>query len=250
MIGWAITPQAMRSPMAELTRTLGQLAAAGVGAVELPIDAAPALPVAALRRTAESLGLMLNARVAGKPGGLSAGDAFGVARDLGCGFLAVDALDASAHRRWRDASQETGVTLVLGAAGLEGCSLNGGGVQTKVLVELVATNDAARSGSALLRAAGERLGCVRLVAPGSEAGDASSLHEREWAAALAGCAYSGPIICSAGAAFKAPCGALAAARRLLRRAEKIEWQLSFAVHAEAKMMPRSVGHGALDAKLG
>lgn len=180
---------------------------------------------------------------------MSAGHAFGIARDLGCSFLVVDALDACAHRRWHGASQETGVTLVLGAASLDGCSPNCG-VQTKLLVELGATNDAARSGSALLRAAGERLGCVRLVPPGDHAGGASSLLEREWAAALAGCAYAGPIICSGDTALQASSGALTAARRLLRWTEKIEWKLSFGLHAEGVMMPRSVKHDASDSKLG
>ena len=38
MIGWAITPEIMRSPFAELTRTLEEIAAAGIEAVEFPID--------------------------------------------------------------------------------------------------------------------------------------------------------------------------------------------------------------------
>ena len=114
MIGWAITSKVMRSPFAELTRTLEEIAAAGIEAVELPIDAAPSVPVSALRRTAEGLGLTLSARMAGNLCGMSAGDAFGIARDLGCSFLVVNALDACAHRRWHDASQEIGVTLVSG----------------------------------------------------------------------------------------------------------------------------------------
>ena len=163
MVGWAITPATMRSPFAELTRTLEEIAVAGIEAVEFPIDAAPAVPVSALRKAAEGLGLTLSARMAEKLCGMSAGHAFGIARDLGCSLLVVDALDACAHRRWHDASQATGVTLVLGAASLDGgCSPNCG-VQTKLLVELGATNDAARSGSALLRGAGERLGCVRQI---------------------------------------------------------------------------------------
>lgn len=249
MIGWAITPEIMRSPFAELTRTLEEIAAAGIEAVEFPIDTAPAVTLSALRRAAEGLGLTLSARMVGKLCGMSAGDAFGVARDLGCSFLAVDALDVCTHRRWRDASQATGVTLMLDAANPDVCSPNWG-VQTKVLVELGATNDAARVGSALLRAAGERLGCVRLVPPSGEAGGGSSLLERDWAAALAGCAYAGPIICSGDTAFQASSGALAAARRLLRWAGKIEWELSFAVHAEGAMMPSSVERNVLDARLG
>ena len=230
MIGWPITPEIMRSPFSELTRTLEEIAAAGIEAVEFPIDAAPAVPVSALRQAAEDLGLTLSARMAERLCGMSAGHAFGIARDLGCSFLVVDALEACGHRRWHDASKETGVTLVLGVASLDGCSPNCG-VQTKVLVELGATNDAARSGSALLRVAGERLGCVRLVPPSDEAGGESSLLEREWAAALAGCAYAGQIICSGDAAFQASSAALSAARRLLRWTEKIEWELSFGLHA-------------------
>jgi hypothetical protein len=226
MIGWAITPKVMRSPFAELTRTLEDIAAAGIGAVELPTDATPSVPVSVLRRTAEGLGLALSARTAGNLRGISPGHALGIARDLGCSLLVVDALDACAHRRWQDAALETGVTLVLAAADLDGCS-GSRGVQTKVLVELGAPNDAAGSGSALLRAAGERLGCVRLVPPCDEAGGASSSREREWAAALAGCAYAGPVICSGDSAFHASSGALTAARRLLRWTEKVEWELSF-----------------------
>jgi hypothetical protein len=226
MIGWAITPAIMRSPFAELTRTLEAMAAAGIETVELPIEAAPAVPLPALRKAAEGLGLALSARMAEKLCGLSAGHAFGIARDLGCTFLVVDALDDCAHRRWHDASQATGVALVLDAASLDRCSPNCG-VQTKVLVELGAANAAADSGSALLRAAGERLGCVRLVSSADEAGGASSSRELEWAAALAGCAYFGPIICSGDAAFQASAGVFTAARRLLRWTEKIEWELSF-----------------------
>lgn len=131
MIGWAIKSKAMRSPFAELTRTLEEIAAAGIGAVELPVDAAPSVPVSALRRTAEGLGLTLSARLADNLCGMSADHAFGIARDLGCSLLVIDAPDACAHRRWHDASLETGVTLVLAAANLDGCSRSRG-VQTKV----------------------------------------------------------------------------------------------------------------------
>jgi len=229
MIGWAIAPVTMRSPCADLKRTLEEIAAAGIEAVEIPIDAAPTVPVSALRDAVEGLGLTLSARLSGNRFGVSASHAFGVARDLGCSFLVADVLEAREHHRWHLASQESGLTLVLDAAGLDGCGPNCG-FQTKVLVELGITNDATRSGSALLRAAGERLGCVRLVPPGDDAGGASPLLEREWAAALAGCAYAGPIICSGGAHLQASSGALTAARRLLRWTEKIEWELSFGVH--------------------
>lgn len=249
MIGWAISPATMQSPFADLKRTLEEIEAAGIEAVEFPIDAAPTVLVSALREAVEGLGLTLSARMKGNRFDMSAGHAFGVARDLGCSFLVADALEAREHHRWHDASQETGVTLVLDAASLDGCSPNCG-LQTKVLVELGTTNDATRSGSALLRAAGQRLGCVRLVPPGDHAGGASSLLERQWAAALAGCAYAGPIICSGDTALQASSGALTAARRLLRWTEKIEWELSFGLHAEGVMMPRSVERDASDAKLG
>lgn len=184
-------------------------------------------------KRSKGLGLTLSARTTGNSFDMSAGHAFGVARDLGCSFLVADALQAREHPRWHDASQETGVTLVLDAASLAGCSPNCG-VQTKVLVELGTTNDETRSGSVLLRAAGERLGCVRL------AGGGSSLLEGEWAAALARCVYAGPLICSGDTAFQASSGVLTTARRLLRWTEKIEWELSFGAHAEGVMMPRSV----------
>lgn len=226
MIGWALTSANMRSPFADLKRMLEEIAAAGIEAIEIPIDAAPMVPVSALREVVEGLGLTLSARVTGNLFGASASHAFGVARDLGCSLLVADALEAREHHRWHDVSQETGVTLVLDAASFDGCGPNCG-VPTKVLVELGITNDAARKGSALLRAAGERLGYVRLVPLGDNAGGASSLPEREWAAALAGCAYTGPIICSGDAAFEASIGVLTAARRLLRLTEKLEWELSF-----------------------
>lgn len=229
MIGWAMTPATMRSPFAELKRKLAEIAAAGFDAVEIPIDAAPTVPVSALREVVEALGLTLSARMTGNRFGVSASHAFGVARDLGCSLLVADALEARQHHRWHDASQESGVTLVLDAASLDGCDPNCG-FQTKVLVELGITNGARRSGSALLRAAGERLGCVRLVPAGDGAGGASSLLEREWAAALAGCVYAGPIICSGGAQLQASSGDLTAARRLLRWTEKIEWERSFQLH--------------------
>lgn len=230
MIGWTIAPGTMRSPFADLKRTLREIAAAGIEAVEFPIDAAPTVPVYALREAVESLGLTLSARVTGNRREMSADHAFGVARDLGCSFLVADVLEAREHHRWHDASQESGVTLVLDAASLDDCSPTCG-FQTKVLVELGSMNGATRSGSALLRAAGERLGCVRLVPSGDDAGAALSLLEREWAAALAGCAYAGPIICSGHVALQASSGALTAARRLLRWTEKIEWERSFALHS-------------------
>ena len=230
MIGWAIAPTTMRSPFADLKRTLEEIAAAGIEAVELPIDAVPTVPVSALREAVEGLGLTLSARMTGNRWDMSADHAFGVARDIGCSFLVADVLEAREHHRWHDASQESGVTLVLDAARQDGCGPNCG-FQTKVLVELGITNEARRSGSALLRAAGERLGCVRLVPPGDEAGGASSVLERQWAAALAGCAYAGPIIISSGGAqLQASSGDLTAARRLLRWTEKIEWELSLGLH--------------------
>jgi len=230
MLGWAIAPTTMRSPFADLKRTLAEIAAAGIEAVELPIDAVPTVPVSALREAVEGLGLTLSARMTGNRWDMSADHAFGVARDLGCSFLVADVLEAREHHRWHDASQESGVTLVLDAARQDGCGPNCG-FQTKVLVELGITNEARRSGSALLRAAGERLGCVRLVPPGDEAGGASSVLERQWAAALAGCAYAGPIIISSGGAqLQASSGDLTAARRLLRWTEKIEWELSLGLH--------------------
>lgn len=229
-IGWAIKPATMRSAFADLRRTLEEIAAAGIEAVELPIEAAPIVSVSALREAVEDLGLTLSARMTGNRFHKSPSHAFGVARDLGCSFLVADALEPREHRRWHDASRETGVNLVLDTASLDGCNPNCG-LQTKVLVVLGTTNDATRSGSALLRAAGERLGCVRLVPSGDDAGGASLLLEREWAAALAGCAYAGPIICSGDAQLQASFGNLTAARRLLRWTEKIEWELSFGLHA-------------------
>jgi hypothetical protein len=229
MIGWAMTPATMCAPFAELKRTLEEIAAAGIDAVEVPIDATATDSVPALRDAAERLGLTLSARMSGTRFDLSPQQAFGIARDLGCSFLVADALSARDHARWHDASQEAEVTLVLDAASLDGCGPNCG-FRTKVLVELGVTNDPTRSGSALLRAAGERLGCVRLVPADDGAGGASSRLEREWAAALAGCAYAGPIICSGGIQLSPSSGELTAARRLSRWAEKIEWELSFGPH--------------------
>jgi hypothetical protein len=226
MIGWAMTPATMCAPFAGLKRTLEEIAAAGIDAVEVPIDATATDSVPGLRDAAERLGLTLSARMSGTRFDLSPQQAFGIARDLGCSLLVADALAARDHDRWHDASQGAGVTLVLDAAGLDGCGASVG-LRPKVWVELGVTSEARRSGSALLRAAGERLGCVRLVPADDEAGGASSRLEREWAAALAACAYAGPIICSGGAQLRAPSGELTAARRLLRWTEKIEWELSF-----------------------
>ncbi len=232
-----MAPAALRSPPADWKRMLAEMAAAGIDVVEVPIDAVPTLPVSALREAAEGLGLTLSARTSANRAGLPASHAFGLARDLGCQWLVVDSIDAREHRRWHDAAQEAGVTLVLDAASLDAFITNRG-VQAKLFVELGATNAPARSGSALLRAAGERLGCVRLVLPAADAGSASPSLEREWAAALAACAYAGPIICSSDAALQASRGGLTAARRLIRRAEKIEWELSFGVQTELVATPR------------
>jgi hypothetical protein len=237
-VGWALPADILNAPSRELAAALRSAAEFGVMLIEVSLDRETRVPAAELGQLAIELGLRFTVRLRPRSVDRLSTDLIKIIREIGCSHLAVDIAageDPDHQFTWLHAAPSIGLL----SAAFPSVSFTRSpraeatgtypfpNESTATVLELNVNPASAANGSKRLVATGTSLAYLRLSLSNGKSYDTGLDFVEAWSTSLAACEYDGPVVCEAVGNLEAAMPLVKAARRLLRRAEKREWEASF-----------------------